>query len=558
MIQREFFESYYYQTLIAIILFVSINSVLFFTIYKGKLLSINKLKKVAYFFNGLFFLTALLLYMLYRPQNIDQRIAFLPTTIQVSEIDSAYSFAFVEQIEHNLRNIFQQNTIVHSVWWTYASITDKKKERIAEVTHNLPNTTIIRSNLTEEDGRFVFEITSDLFSKRYAFLKLDDFPALSEKIIKQFCIALDIPKPLKIVPYFDLEYTKAKQLFLNGEYDQIVSNYAKETQINKHLQLLLSKSYLNIGLKKREKQNLANPFERERIPNEITKAKNIIYFLFNKNRTDLDIYPPLIRLFLFDKDYEEAEDLIKGFLTDFGEQNKLRKSHPEVYFYYSFLHNSRFQADGFKLENDLLKEALSINPFYTKAFLQLTSAIFSETFTRIVEKNEAVFLHEEYLKLNPYTTEVELQLAQYYILRSKYAQAYNVFNKYINLKNKNSNSYYDMGVFFYRFSMNISEKKPSELNGKLYTKDDALQVSKSYFLKAINIDNHLDSHLYLGKIFYEERNYETAISHYQYRVKHRETDNDPFFKQAAKGLRRIFENDTTLFKKYIYESGYLK
>ena len=88
------------------------------------------------------------------------------------------------------------------------------------------------------------------------------------------------------------------------------------------------------------------------------------------------------------------------------------------------------------------------------------------------------------------------------------------------------------------------------------TYKNALDKSKYYFNKAIQIDNHLDSHLYLGKISEMEDRPKDAITFYRYRVKNRINNQDEYFKEASKGIRNIFKNDSNLFKEYLLKEGY--
>ncbi|MFQ5584708.1 MAG: tetratricopeptide repeat protein, partial [Calditrichia bacterium] len=77
--------------------------------------------------------------------------------------------------------------------------------------------------------------------------------------------------------------------------------------------------------------------------------------------------------------------------------------------------------------------------------------------------------------------------------------------------------------------------------GVIHYMDKNIRAAEKFFRRAIEIDDYLDAHLYLGAIYMERGDYETALKEFRYRVAHKKGDDDPYALEAMKGIRKCLE-----------------
>ena len=97
MIERSFFESYYIELVIAAVVFCFFNIIFFVGIWRGRITQKTNFNTLTITFNSVFFVSMIIAYILLRPQTIETRIAFLPTDIQVENIDTNYKFGTINE-----------------------------------------------------------------------------------------------------------------------------------------------------------------------------------------------------------------------------------------------------------------------------------------------------------------------------------------------------------------------------------------------------------------------------------------------------------------------------
>ncbi|PID29166.1 MAG: hypothetical protein CR982_03600 [Candidatus Cloacimonadota bacterium] len=133
-----------------------------------------------------------------------------------------------------------------------------------------------------------------------------------------------------------------------------------------------------------------------------------------------------------------------------------------------------------------------------------------------------------------------------------YTKAYQLFDIYSSFYNKsdiyNFMAFCRMQNGYEKESVDLSRKSVIldsldwrnyfQYGSNLYhlDKDKAIDI----FNKAIALGDSLDSHLYLGKIYYEKGDFEKAIFHYRERMRH-SYGNQYYRRQAAKGIRKCLE-----------------
>ena len=187
----------------------------------------------------------------------------------------------------------------------------------------------------------------------------------------------------------------------------------------------------------------------------------------------------------------------------------------------SLLHPTRYRDLRFRDEEHLLSKILHICP------------IFEEVLQRYVEKllisvpvNETARLqtHEalsRFLKLNPRSTRGWLLWGKYQNTVFHYPEAYQAFLQADSLQPHSGLIQYNLGVA--AFQMKDYER------------------AETHFRKAIEWEDHLDAHLYLGVIYKNRGEYEKALAEFRYRVANKKSDDDYYAIQAMKGIRECLE-----------------
>jgi len=217
-----------------------------------------------------------------------------------------------------------------------------------------------------------------------------------------------------------------------------------------------------------------------------------------------------------------------------AEQELIRIYHknpnlPIVYLYFSQLHPSRFQIIGFKNEEELLSYALFLNPGYLAAAISLANYYVAN----LQDQSKAIGILNDILKINPHQTEILMRLGQIYIATSDNLNVLDTYKKILELEPGKANAYYNLGIFYYN------------------QKD--LDNALSLFVRAIQIDNHLDAHLYAAYILESKSTtaadsvrsdslLNQAIEHYRFRLKNKRGKDDLYAKAAREHLYRIFHN----------------
>lgn len=217
-----------------------------------------------------------------------------------------------------------------------------------------------------------------------------------------------------------------------------------------------------------------------------------------------------------------------------AEQELIRIYHknpnlPIIYLYFSQLHPSRFKIIDFQNEEELLKNALFLNPGYLAAAINLANYYIDY----LQDQSKAIEVLNNILKINPHQTEILMRLGQLYIATSDNFNVMETYKKILELEPGNANAYYNLGIYYYN-------QKDSE---------NAL----SLFERAIQIDDHLDAHLYAAYILESKSTTATdsvqrdsllnqAIEHYRFRLKNKRGKDDLYAKEAREHLYRIFHN----------------
>ena len=205
---------------------------------------------------------------------------------------------------------------------------------------------------------------------------------------------------------------------------------------------------------------------------------------------------------------------------------QLSPQNPRLYLTISRLHDFRYKKLGFKNEEQLFKKAIFVNPCYEDAYLMLSDFYLFEN-----KRKRAIEVLEQILDINPNSVPVLMALGKIYLVRNDILKIIEVFNRVIKLDPNNADAFYNLGILYY--------------NSKDY-------VNAEKFLKrAVAINNHLNSHLYLAYLYELKGEKEKAIEHLRDRIRYRKGLDDEFAEQARKRLFDLMHSDSVKVRENI-------
>jgi tetratricopeptide (TPR) repeat protein len=228
----------------------------------------------------------------------------------------------------------------------------------------------------------------------------------------------------------------------------------------------------------------------------------------------------LAQYYIFTHNWIAAEkEVLKAY--------RINQNDPELYVLMSQLNPSRFTKIGFRNEIELLEYALFLNPGYVSGALSLSKYYVDY----LQDPPAAMKVIKSALAINPEQPDLLAELGRLYVMSGEFLEIMPVFDKLIKIAPSNSNAFYNLGIYYY--------------NQKDY--ENAVRL----FQRAIEIDSHLDAHLYLAYIYEqlasEEKDVrprqlyvDKAIEYLRYRVKHKRDANDAYAETARSHLYNLF------------------
>ncbi len=236
-----------------------------------------------------------------------------------------------------------------------------------------------------------------------------------------------------------------------------------------------------------------------------------IEFLLNQL---LDISPPDTETdYLFGKMYVRKERWNKA-QSSLLEAYETMQDHPFLLLELAHMHATRYHETGYRNKVQLLSKACIIHPGFDEAWLMLGNHYFA---TGKKRKTETTF--QQMLKYHPGSMDALLSLGKLYMLENRFVQIVEIYEEILAKDPQFSDAYYNLGI--------------------AYLRDDKVKIAKALFKRAIEIDNHRDSHYYLGMLFFQESIADSARIYFQERLSLRQSQDDEFADEALRMLRKI-------------------
>lgn len=115
------------------------------------------------------------------------------------------------------------------------------------------------------------------------------------------------------------------------------------------------------------------------------------------------------------------------------------------------------------------------------------------------------------------------------------------YREAIKLSQDNATAYFEYGLFYYKYAMNLYRNNPNPKDG-----DRALDVAKKQFETAVDLcpDFHADSYYYLGAIAYNFKNMDLASSYFRQFADFKSDDKNRYpldYKKKLDDIQKVLE-----------------
>ena len=117
-------------------------------------------------------------------------------------------------------------------------------------------------------------------------------------------------------------------------------------------------------------------------------------------------------------------------------------------------------------------------------------------------------------------------MSKLYIARSDVEQIIDIYEKILQVDPVNAEAFYNLGITYYHI--------------------ENLKTSARFFERAIHVNNHLDSHYYLGLVLKELGETDRAIEYFRARVRRKRDSDDPVAEAARQQLYELTHPEETI------------
>lgn len=459
-----------------------------------------------------------------RPPRVDFRLTFVPLQADTQIKDAEWmGDALWTMVTKNIQSTVEKNAIVSpEEWISGIAVTDSiysdsdyikffqknknefflygKIESIEsvpylkfELVHGLDRTIEIRDSLA---------------------LALQQLPEISKQISRRILSRFDLNLSDSdlvisfVSPQAYQDYVRAQRLYRDKRYAAAGEFAQKAVSADSNLidaYLLLGKCYFQSGvIRKEQGESPVEEFEAARY--WLTKS-------IAKDSLQSEAYIFLGEYYIYQERWSIAEDML-------SQAFQLNPNIPRLYLALSRLHQFRFKKLGFRDEEALFQRAIFINPRFEDGYLALADYYLFEN-----RRRSAIAVLEHYLSINPNSVPALMALGKIYLVRNDIIKIIEIFDRVLELQPDNADAFYNLGILYYN------------------TED--FETAEKFFLRAIDLNNHLNANLYLAYLYEAKGNYEKAIEFLRRRIRFRKGPDDEFAEEARKHLFKLMQGDST-------------
>ncbi|HES60169.1 MAG TPA: tetratricopeptide repeat protein, partial [Caldithrix sp.] len=307
-------------------------------------------------------------------------------------------------------------------------------------------------------------------------------------------------------------YIKAKAYFSLEQYDKSLPLVENKEDIN--CKVLTAAIYMQKGLLI-QFDRVKHQFVKFENP-EFKKSKKILNEIITENKDWPGVAYILGRIALREGEFGKADTYLKkAFIDD--------PADCRVHLALSYLLTERLLPLGYHNRVEILNRAVSLDPGFSTAVYELAKEYFeSGTGTPTgTGTTLAINTMEKFFKIKNDEPRILALLASVYLRISRIDDAHKLFDKLMEMFPNDSDNYYNLGIVYF-------QKKE-------------FAKALDYFLKAIDIDENIDSYLYAAVIFRELGDKENALKYFRERVKRMTGEDDQYAREAMQGIRTVLE-----------------
>ena len=506
-----------------------INLALFHLYRSSKLFSKKIYIRKTLKYNLFIFSIYIILWVYLEPPRLPDRAIILPFQYKESA-DYRLSEILERQLQQNLKPAY----MLHRWEWFYKTA-NKDSIDIAEYRINLARKIgavfIITGEIENKDRDLNITLRLiDSQSEKRSSVEALSFQEASAKsytwIQENSPIVLQSSLNSYLISDQELKGIVTSKIdLLRGDYEQVLDNNKSEDSL--HLELL-TEAYLQKGITEIEKKTRI-PLDGLQMNRDFRHLLNLIipYSREGKDTADLNII--LARMYMHNENYGMAQVCLDKALTQ-------EQFNPRIYYYMSFLHESRYKERGFNNRAAVLEHAVQLDPGYVLAVNEFAEELYKTGTAAVTDPKtiKSIEVLRNFLVLNP-NNELILSSLGRILLQSKYTmEAMDIYTKLISMNPNSAENRYNLGICYFH-------------------KEDYNKAAEE-FERAIEINDYPDAYLYLGAINKLEGNIDRALYYYRERVKRQQGEDDKYAKEAMMGIRLIL-NDVAEKENGMTESG---
>ena len=506
---------------VLVFLLVIVNLISYFLFKKSELFDRSVYKKRTIQLNLFIFFIYFFVWFLLQP-------AQLPKTVLVQPFQNGDSIDFTvsEMIERNLSGNLSPKFRLHPWEWFYLTA---EKDSIylpfyrKSLASRLKIDVVISGQIRSSNSDLKVDLAIKYLDKAITFdCSGATYPVVLQEIIRQIGMQTNILRKGVSQGSEDGQYnfktlTQAKLAYLNKNFDLTLKLLNDDSLYL--ARIIRSRVYLKKALDQKEVKTLSgttadteeNPFYRQ--------IEQLLLPYSIKGMDTAEINFILGQMYLYRGDYETANICLKKAVS----QNPYDA---RLFYYLSFLNVERLKEMRYTDRNDILRHAVRLDPGYSECVLRLANDIYNRGSGTSVARTtyEAIEVMEDYLKINSSTVPILKLLGKIYVQISDTPHAESLFKKVIALEPDTADNYYDLGVCYF--------------NNKQY------EQSKKFFERAIQMNDHRESYLYLGAVYWMQGDLEKSLYYYRERIKRKINDDDYYALEAMRGVRLILERQS--------------
>ncbi len=492
---------------------LTVNVALYFFFRSSKLFSRDVYRRQAIRYNILLVAVYVFLWIFLRPPQLPPRYAILPFQ-KGDSIDIRVS----EALQSALTKNFDKNFVRHRWEWFYQTA---NKDSLRD--------TVYRDSLAQRLG-IDFLITGGIHESgsqveitcEYGQPLGEETFAVKANSIDQAVIMLiaglqertrkfaDSVEPLVNIPDLLRNACLKKRLLDNDQtlkIEEVNGEDIDAVTLRAHI-------LLHNGIKHKPRQaKVSNLVAQDNNP-AFKRMQKLLIPYSREGRDTAEMNLLLGRMYLHLENYGMAEICLEKALSQ-------DRFNARIYYYLGFLHESRIQEYGFEDRKKVLEYAVQLDPGYAAAALLLGDEYFftgSGTATGH-STQQALLTLKNYLKINPLEPEILNLLGRIYLQTKFTRDAMQIYRKLVGLYPDTAAYNYNLGVSLYQ----------------LKSWDEA----EACFRRAIKISEELDAYLYLGAIYRQRGQLETALEYFRERIRRKTGPDDHYAKEAMRQVRIV-------------------